>query len=369
MTWCSQVFVYLSAVFCICEGVETSESFLNFRPRSDIIYSQSPANPTNPVGFHSQNPINPTDFGNVIAELDAMKARGFSDMNAVFHNINNFKARGTECEADIFLEGWRRPYGFGSRALVAMNEVQLAAVFGLSITICGGDFVGETWSNHFKNLAGITICEAEMCRGDESYISEAALVGMRLSKDLSLADPESLLQMKHILFQRMYTYKDATLAAVNTMLEAVPVNVQEPYVGVHIRRGDKVEEAEPTPMSSYAAAVIEQMDIYGTRTVFVASDDPDAGSMLADELAANFIFDVNVLQQRHGEIPPENYGMRHYSDDDSTMEMFADIEGLRLASVFIGTQTSSLGRMMLYLRGDLSSSISLDGDWFDLELL
>jgi len=316
--------------------VETSESFLNFRPRSDVFHSQSPANPANLVnpanfrarigGFHSQSPISPTDYGNVEAELNAMKARDFSDRNAVFDKVKNFKAQGTACEADIFLEGWRRPYGFGSRALVAINEVQLAAVFGLSITVCGGDFVKETWSNHFKNLAGITICAEEMCTRDESYISDAAYLGMKLSKDLSTADPHSLVKMKHKLFRRMYTYKDATMAAVNTILEAVPVNFQEPYVGVHIRRGDKVEEAEPTPMSSYAAAVVEQMDIIGTRTVFVASDEPNSGSMLADELAAIGHPNVKVLQQPHDDTPPENYGMRHYSDDDSTMEMLADIE-------------------------------------------
>jgi len=360
--------------------VETSESFLNFRPRSDVFHSQSPANPANLVnpanfrarigGFHSQSPISPTDYGNVEAELNAMKARDFSDRNAVFDKVKNFKAQGTACEADIFLEGWRRPYGFGSRALVAMNEVFLAAVFGLSITVCGGEFVTETWSNHFKNLADITICAAEMCSRDEKYISDAAILGMRLSKDLSLVDRDSLINMKHIIFRLMYTYNDETMAAVNTILEAVPVDVQKPYVGVHIRRGDKETEAEPTPMSNYTTAAIEQMNIFGTRTVFVASDDPSAGSLLADEFAAAGHPDVQVLQQRHDDTPPEDHAMRHYSDNDSTMEMLADIEGLRLATVFIGTQSSSFGRMMLYLRGgELSSSISLDGGWFAHSLL
>jgi len=372
MTWCSQVFVYLSAVSCVSEGVS---SILRGHPHSNVFLSQSlakPANPINPAnfraridGFHSQSPINPTDLGNVDAELKAMKARQFSDVNVLIDKGKDFKATGTACDADIFLQGWRRPFGFGSRALVAMNEVQLAAVFGLSITVCGGDFVTETWSNHFKNLAGITICAAEMCSHEENMVSDAAVLGMRLSEDLSLVDADSLINMKHIIFRRMYTYNDETMAAVNTILEAVPVDVQKPYVGVHIRRGDKVEEAEPTPMSSYATAVIEQMDILGTRTVFVASDDPSAGSMLADELAATGHSDVQVLQQHQDETLIDNYGVRDYSDDDSTMEMLADIEGLRLATVFIGTQSSSLGRMILYLRGELSSSISLDGGWFD----
>jgi len=304
------------------------------------------------------------DLTHVKAELKAMKARGFSNMSALLQNDGeNLKVKGSACEADIFAQGMGHPMGFGSRALLAANEIQLAAGFGLSITVCGGEFVQDTWANHFQNLAGISICAAEMCSGDQG-ISEAAFLGNDMSKGLSLVDPESLFKLKHIIFHRMYTYNSASMAAVNRILEAVPVDVQKPYVGVHIRRGDKEMEAAQTPMSSYATAALAQMDILGIRTVFLASDDPEAGSMLAKEFAAAGHPDVQLLQQHSAWTAVSEAGKREYSDHDGTIDLLADIEGLRLATVFIGTQSSSLGRTVFYLRGEMVSSISLDGGWF-----
>jgi len=339
-------------------GAEVSESFLNFRARID--------------GFHSQNTKEPprADLTNAKAELEAMKARGFSDMSAVLQNKGkNLKITGSACEADIFAQGLGHPMGFGSRALLVANEIQVAGVFGLSITVCGGEFAQDTWAKHFQNLAGISMCDSEMCSSDAPGVSEAAILGNDMSKDLSLVDAEALYELKHMIFLRMFTYNTASKTAVDKILQAVPLDTQKPYVGVHIRRGDKEEEAAQTPMPAYATALLEQMDNLGIRTVFVASDDPNAGSELAKEFADTGHPDVEVLQQHQAPPIVAEGGIREYSDDDGTMNLLADIEGLRLAKVFIGTQTSSLGRIAFYLRGEMTSSISLDGDWFDFTWL
>lgn len=318
------------------------------------------------------------DLARVRAEFEDMKVKGFpvGDLfpNAGHHLQLGGGAATDPCDADVVVTGFGWPYGFGSRAGLAANEVQLAAVFGLSVAICGDDFAQKTWAGHFRNPAGFAICTpAATCGGGRRDISEAACLGNDLSRELTGRDREYLLKLKHNVYRAMYTYKDTTLAAVNGILEAVPLSTSEPYIGIHIRRGDKRREHDVSlmPMSSYATAALEHMEAQGTRTVFVASDDPGAGDELKDAFTAAGHPDVQVVQQsdNKSDYVVKGSGQREYSDDDSTLALLADMEALRLSTVFVGTQSSNVGRMVFYLRGEMDSCVSVDGDWFQHDWL
>jgi len=311
-------------------------------------------------------------------EFESMKVRGFP-IHSMFPNDSKaLKVGGVvsddPCKADIVATGFGWPYGFGSRAGLAANEIQLAAVFGLSIAICGDDFAQGTWADHFKNPAGLSICTpAEACGGGQREISEAAALGNDLSNELKGVDREYLLKLKETVYRSMFTYNDASQAAVNEMLASLRLGTSDPYVGVHIRRGDKEREHDVSlmPISSYMAAAREHMEARDIRTVFVASDDPDAGHMLAEEFVAVGRSDVQVLQltDASSDYAVDDSGKREYTDQGTTIALLADIEALRLATVFVGTQSSNVGRMVFYLRGDIDSCISIDGDWFEHDWL
>ena len=54
---------------------------------------------------------------------------------------------------------------------------------------------------------------------------------------------------------------------------------------------------------------------------------------------------------------------RDYSDGSGISALLADFEAMRTAKVFIGTQSSNMGRTAFYARGRNKDSRSLDGDW------
>jgi len=172
----------------------------------------------------------------------------------------------------------------------------------------------------------------------------------------------------------------------------------EPYIGVHIRHGDKVTEAQPVATGNYAdrifdvpgvegrmnlqcrsvrsrmemcpllaeeseesyhgmlaARVLEETERRGISKVFLASDDPTALQAMRDKLRDQL--EVTGLPR----LDISTYADRKYQDRKTFEAVVADVDLLSRSTIFIGTGTSNLGRIVfLHRGGNLDTSISMD---------
>jgi len=265
------------------------------------------------------------------------------------------------CAADVLTGGFGCKYGYGARAMLASSELQLALYFNASFAICDGDAKqpGIAWEKYFDNAAGFSVCSDPVkCLKSET---EAPWIGNSMAGQLKNVDKEFQTSLLHSVMSSLFTFGSDTQSQARDALRTAGLEEGAPYIGVHMRRGDKISEAPVVPTEEYAASVLDQLREHPTSTVFVASDDENAGDEMLAILQAS-IPDVTVIQL-FSEM--SNRRKQYHSDDETTMELLTDILALTSADVFIGTQSSSLGRLVYFRRSEDAPSISLDGDWLD----
>jgi len=265
--------------------------------------------------------------------------------------------RSDPCEADLLMNGLTYPYGLGARAMMFVDELQVAAHLNKSVAICDGNSQrqGIGWSRFFAN-PGFGVCDdLEACYAKSN---SAGWLGSKMSKALrkeSKDNAEMLTHMKQLLYQQLFTFNDETSRAVASTLRDAGLDDGLRYVGVHIRRGDK-KASRGFDMSRYAIAVSEELEKRSLSVVFVASDDEHAGSELASELALQPAPTVIQLYS-------DASSSRTYDDSAGLLALLTDIAALRDAEVFVGTHLSYVGRLAYFLRGPEAASRSVSGDW------
>ncbi|CAM9749320.1 unnamed protein product [Ascophyllum nodosum] len=154
---------------------------------------------------------------------------------------------------------------------------------------------------------------------------------------------------------------------------------EHPFLGVHIRRGDKVANKEASNHASEEYLVAaesyivrhSEMSVEDIKGIWVASDDPAA----LDEVraVAPAIFpnvDNSTIFWAAGGVPdgPAVATVKTRTDKQSYAELvytFADLHQLTHASVFVGTFSSNIGRLVALLRQNIgkkqaSTTISID---------
>lgn len=139
------------------------------------------------------------------------------------------------------------------------------------------------------------------------------------------------------------------------------LGIDEPFLGIHIRRGDKIATGEMNDIS--LDLYIEEIIHSRFRTVYIASDD----KMSIDYIKAKIIpmgIDVHCNPNLEGEGFNEgnfnNAGrIKRYED---TLILLFDIYVLSRASYFIGTYTSNLSRVIPCFLG-FENCKSLDENW------
>ncbi|CAM9316215.1 unnamed protein product [Laminaria digitata] len=170
-------------------------------------------------------------------------------------------------------------------------------------------------------------------------------------------------------------------------LDFVASHVEEtfqgsPFVGIHVRRGDKITtgEGKSYDVKEYLAAAVDHLEEHDTppavddiKGILVASDNATIVDEVRDLAHAYFpsVRSEAILFVAEG-VPGgvENTGMTTQTRNQgygAFVYMFADIEQLAAADVFVGTFTSNVGRLVVMLREGLgkqrNSSISLDTPW------
>jgi hypothetical protein len=171
---------------------------------------------------------------------------------------------------------------------------------------------------------------------------------------LANENPDALIAVKRFIFKQLFKLRRETDSAVTALQQKLGI-LYEPYVGVHIRRGDKLSEAgffrKPEAFAQYA---IQLCDAMGARKVFVASDDPPS----VDEFRRHMRNDIQVVAQPPQS--PEEYAERGNLDQHTEQVLINDVILLKRANAFVGTASSSLGRWVWFQRDPTTQSISLD---------
>ncbi|CAM9616590.1 unnamed protein product, partial [Choristocarpus tenellus] len=161
---------------------------------------------------------------------------------------------------------------------------------------------------------------------------------------------------------------------IRSVLERMPLSVREgPFIGMHIRRGDKIREAPPVETKvyletalaymtacSYEGDLPEECDERRTpspaeiRAIYLASDDKDVEKEVR-ELAPNFFkSDIDIVFASAG---IKGFDLAHKTPTTTQHQTYwtqlfflVDVEQLVNADLFVGTFSSNAGRLIYLLR-------------------
>lgn len=150
---------------------------------------------------------------------------------------------------------------------------------------------------------------------------------------------------------------DYITQAINKL--ALPSN----YIGVHIRRGDKItsEEMHEIRLDNYINTIIQHQEI--SNNVYIATDDVSVIDYIRTKL---YCHDINVYYNSLNNSTGYDLNIFNRASmqerREESINVLLDMEVLINAKFFIGTYTSNLSRVVPFYLG-LEKCISLDNDW------
>lgn len=160
-----------------------------------------------------------------------------------------------------------------------------------------------------------------------------------------------------------------------TNSDSFKVFQESPFLGLHVRRGDKLSTHEATliPLEEYFKSAINYLneskisvdDIAG---IWLASDDPtvisetrELASVYFPNIHDDLIVHSSANKKQEAETTSVSQGYRSF------VYLISDLEQLSKAEVFVGTFSSNLGRHVATMREvngkPRSSSRSADSPW------
>lgn len=162
-------------------------------------------------------------------------------------------------------------------------------------------------------------------------------------------------------FKSMYKYNDKVGLFIKN--EKQNLCLPNDYIGIHIRRGDKIisKEMNEIRINKYIDEIINRKNI--SSNVFIATDDTSVLEQIQSILLTNGIttyYNKTNIQQGFDETTfnQKNEDTR-YSE---TLNMMLDMDILCHSTFFIGTYTSNVSRVVPFYIG-LDNCISLDKEW------
>lgn len=187
---------------------------------------------------------------------------------------------------------------------------------------------------------------------------EQAGVWTRALKDV---DHDYAAGLRRFLVRRVWVPTEQLTARVDSELALLgPDFVKGAYLGVHIRRTDKIKEAPYVDTAAYVGAIYAvRVWFPGVHHVYVASDDPS----VFPDIQAALGHEMVVKQAPH--VPRKFFGEQDYEDADFLYATMRDMEVLRRSRCFIGTGSSNMGSIVHFARDAhlAALDVSLDDDW------
>lgn len=303
-----------------------------------------------------------------IEDLEAIADKAFLAKHEHWEqrwNIGIRASRDDPCAADVLVNGFNHPYGFGSRLGLVINEVAWAIYSNKTMAVCASDdFVDKFWKQFYVSVP-IGVCrKPDFCDPGFGH----ARLGNGLSHRLAALDKKRVWEFKHFIYSRMFSLNGETLNSLKEHWNLMEFNNTGEHIGVHVRHGDKEGEAALLPFDVYVDAtynVEKSLDESTAQApVFIASDDRNAGHEMQKQMSKKglgctmfFDFDADSVNA-----DPDLH-QRRYDKHDHNIALLGDLHALITAKAFIGTQSSCLGRIVAFARGPYQISESLDGDW------
>ena len=154
------------------------------------------------------------------------------------------------------------------------------------------------------------------------------------------------------LVKMTWRYNEETEDRISRMIQTL--NLPAHYVSVHVRRGDKIVEANHMPISQYMDKLGD-----GCRNLFVATDDYS----VVEEIRAHYPdWAIWTLCT-----PLERGYMQSAADQECAEEkdrnmitLFATMEILNRAELFVGTYSSNMGMFMGMRNPSICRSVDFD---------
>jgi len=248
--------------------------------------------------------------------------------------------------------------GLGSRLNNFANEFLFAMWAGLPVSVCTPPGAHDSWFKYF-DYSGFPLCSS--C-GD-NQCTTGACAGAYASRAMN---EDNLIQIKRWMYQKLFRFNEEVQKSRADLIKELGIG-GSPYVGVHIRRGDKAQEFNDgetfITVETFAQEVRKQCEglpkANGTCTVFIATDSPEVKAELGAQLT-----DMQVVSQ--GDLPPELLNIRNRAGENDGVKQAAeqsfvlDLSMLIAADAFVGTASSNVGRFVFFLRPEDKPSVTLD---------
>ncbi|MBQ9232306.1 MAG: glycosyl transferase [Prevotella sp.] len=162
-------------------------------------------------------------------------------------------------------------------------------------------------------------------------------------------------------FKEMYQLNERTRTYLDKELRML--KLPDNYIGVHIRRGDKItsKEMQEIHLEKYINAISKYASI--STNVFIATDDVSIINDLKPKLDARGFHVYYNNQNKSRGFVESNFNIASKQVKQNEMlNVLLDMEILIHSKFFIGTYTSNLSRVVPFFLG-LNQCISLDNDW------
>ena len=164
-----------------------------------------------------------------------------------------------------------------------------------------------------------------------------------------------------ISFNQMYKLNNDTKKLIAKKIEEL--RLPEDYIGVHIRRGDKItsKEMQEIHLDKYVNTIINNKSI--SSNVYIATDDTSIIDEIKEKLSPHgFKIFYNILNRSKGFNEEDFNNASKRARQVVTLNVILDMEVLIHSNFFIGTYTSNLSRVVPFFLG-LEHCVSLDNDW------
>lgn len=162
-------------------------------------------------------------------------------------------------------------------------------------------------------------------------------------------------------FKRIYILNKYTKKQIKQRM--VDLDLPNDYIGVHIRRGDKItsKEMQEIRLDDYVNIIKKNKVI--SSNVYIATDDSSIIKVMKKKLEPfgfNIFFNNQNKSVGFNEADYNNFSTE--AKREETLNVLFDMEVLTHSNFFIGTYTSNLSRVVPFFIG-LEKCYSLDNDW------
>ena len=162
-------------------------------------------------------------------------------------------------------------------------------------------------------------------------------------------------------FRQMYLLNDKTQVHIRQKISQL--GLPDMYIGVHIRRGDKItsQEMQEIHLDKYVNTILRHKDI--STNVYIATDDVSIIQDIKEKLEnQGFCIYYNKLNKSQGFNKSDFNHTDKQTRYQETINVLLDMEVLIHSGFFIGTYTSNLSRVVPFFLG-LDYCVSLDNEW------